>query len=62
MIEGILIAAIGAFGAVVSALIQTLRKENKRDHGRVMGAVTRIEGKIDEHIMDHAKAQVRQDK
>ena len=62
MIEGILIAAIGAFGAVVSALIQTLRKENKRDHGRVMSAVTRIESKIDEHIMDHAKAQVRGDK
>lgn len=62
MTEGIIIAVIGTFGVVMSALIQTLRKENKRDHGRVMGAVTRIEGKIDEHIMDHAKAQVRDQK
>lgn len=62
MTEGIIVAVIGTFGVVMSALIQTLRKENKRDHGRVMGAVTRIESKIDEHIMDHAKAQVRDQK
>lgn len=62
MTEGIIVAVIGTVGVVMSALIQTLRKENKRDHGRVMRAVTRIEGKIDEHIMDHAKAQVRDQK
>lgn len=50
-------AAIGAVGAVISALIQKSRKENKSDHALVVKSLNRIEKKIDTHINDHAKGE-----
>ena len=58
-------AVIGAVGVVLSALIQSLRKENRRDHGVVATKLDqlvqgheRIENKIDGHIGDHARGEV----
>ena len=51
----------GAFGIVI-ALIQSSRRENKRDHGMVADAlkqvhkeVHRVGQKVDRHIMWHAE-------
>lgn len=54
----IAVALIGVFGAIMVALIEKLRRENKADHGMVQGALGRIETKIDSHINDHAKGDV----
>jgi ABC-type phosphate/phosphonate transport system ATPase subunit len=63
--EGVAVAVIGAVGVVLSALIQSLRKENRRDHGVVATKLDqlvqgheRIENKIDGHIGDHARGEV----
>lgn len=63
--EGIIIAIIGAAGAVISAIITVskkhnraiheLRSENRTDHGFVSSTLNRIEHKIDNHIDSHAK-------
>lgn len=52
--EAILVAAIGAIGAVLAAMIQAFRKENKQDHALVSNALNRLETKLDGHINDHA--------
>ena len=57
MIE-IAVAVVGVFGAVMVALIEKLRRENKADHGMVQSALGRIETKIDGHINDHAKGEL----
>lgn len=65
MTEGIAVAMIGLVGVVLSALIQSVRKENRRDHGVVAAKLDnlamghgRIESKIDTHINDHARGDV----
>lgn len=54
----IVVALIGVFGAIMVALIEKLRRENKEDHGMVQKALGRIETKIDGHINDHAKGEL----
>lgn len=54
MTEAIIVAAIGAVGMVLAALMQSLRKENRTDHAMVSTALDRIETKLDGHINDHA--------
>ena len=65
VMEGVVVAVIGAMGVVLSALIQSMRKENRRDHGVVATKLDqlaeghrRIEHKIDGHIGDHARGDV----
>ena len=60
-----MVAVIGAVGVVLSALIQSMRKENRRDHGVVATKLDhlaeghrRMEEKIDGHIGDHARGDV----
>ncbi len=53
----IVVALITALGAVLVSLLQKGRKENKEDHGLVVKALGRIEYKIDEHIVDHARGE-----
>ena len=55
--ETILVAIIGTVGVVLAALIQSMRKENNRDHAVVADSLNRIETKIDGHITDHAKGE-----
>jgi hypothetical protein len=65
MTEGwalVISAVIAAGGSLIIALIQTFRKENRRDHGAVMDAldrvsttVQRVEGKVDSHLEWHIK-------
>ena len=58
MTEAVLVAMItGGFGLLV-ALIQKGRKENATDHATVVRTLERVEGKIDEHIGDHARGDV----
>lgn len=63
--ETVTVAVISTVGAVLVAMIQTLRKENRRDHGHVSTKLDdlaeghrRIETKIDTHINDHARGDV----
>lgn len=56
MIE-VVVAIIGAMSLVIVALVEKGRRENKDDHNRVQSALYRIEDKIDEHIVDHAKGE-----
>lgn len=56
MIE-IVVALIGAMSIILVALVERGRRENKDDHNRVAGALSRIETKIDGHINDHAKGE-----
>jgi Flp pilus assembly protein TadB len=51
--EAVIVASIGAIGVVLAALIQSVRKENKKDHGIVAQSLDRIESKIDNHIDWH---------
>lgn len=55
--EAITVAIISTIGVVLAALIQSMRKENNRDHAIVADSLNRIETKIDEHITDHAKGE-----
>lgn len=58
MTEAVLVAMItGGFGLLI-ALIQKGRKENATDHATVVRTLERVEGKIDEHIGDHARGDV----
>ena len=60
--EAIAVALItGGFGVIV-AMLQRQGKENRQDHGIVQSKLDdlragheRIEGKIDNHVTDHAK-------
>jgi len=56
--EAIVVAAITAIGGIIAVLVQKGRKENTRDHGMVVQALGRIEEKIDDHIVDHAKGEL----
>ena len=57
--EAIIVAVITAIGGILAVLVQKGRKENTRDHGMVVVALGRIEEKIDDHIVDHAKGELR---
>lgn len=70
--EGIAVAVIGAFGLVLSALIQSMRKENRADHGRVQekldnladghkeikSLVETVRDNHMRHIEDHARGDL----
>lgn len=56
--EAIFVALITAIGGILAVLVQKGRKENTRDHGMVVEALGRIEEKIDDHIVDHAKGEL----
>jgi hypothetical protein len=56
--EAIVVASIAAFGGVLAALVQGLRKENRNDHAVVADSLNRIETKLDNHIDDHLKGDV----
>ena len=58
MSEAIIVAAIAAFGGVLAALVQGLRKENRNDHAVVADSLNRIETKLDDHIDDHLKGSL----
>jgi len=58
MNEAIIVAVIAAFGGVLAALVQGLRKENRTDHAVVAESLNRIENKLDNHIDDHLKGDV----
>ena len=58
MNEAVIVAAIAAFGGVLAALVQGLRKENRNDHAVVADSLNRIENKLDNHIDDHLKGDV----
>jgi Na+/melibiose symporter-like transporter len=49
-ITGVVVA--GCFSVLV-ALIHSMRKENRKDHGEVHSALGRIEQKIDGHTENH---------
>jgi hypothetical protein len=56
----VLAAIVTASSAVVVALIHKFRKENHKDHARVMdvldrvsNTVDRVEGKVDSHLQWH---------
>lgn len=44
--EGIVIAVIAAIGAIIVALIEKGRRENKRDHGTVIDRLDLISSEI----------------
>jgi len=57
----VLAAIVGAVGAIIVAVINQFRKENRKDHAkvvdvleRVSNTVDRVEGKVDRHIEWHA--------
>lgn len=54
MMEAIIVAVIGAVGIVLASLVQSFRKENRRDHAMVTSSLNRIETKLDGHIENHA--------
>lgn len=54
MTESIIVAVIGAVGIVLASLVQSLRRENRRDHATVSNSLNRIETKLDGHIDNHA--------
>jgi hypothetical protein len=58
MWEGIVIALITTGGAILVGLMQSMRKENTRDHGYVRDSLGRLETKLDNHIDDHLKGEI----
>ena len=58
MNKTIIVAVIAAFGGVIAALVQGLRKENRTDHAVVANSLNRIETKLDDHIDDHLKGSL----
>jgi hypothetical protein len=58
MSEAIIVASIAAFGGVLAALVQSMRKENRNDHAVVADSLNRIETKLDDHIDDHLKGSL----
>lgn len=51
--EQVTVALVGLVGAILVALIEKGRRENKEDHGYVREHLDRIENKIDTHVRDH---------
>lgn len=56
------LAALVAFAGTIVVMISQMRKENHADHGvvsakvdMVAAAITRVEDKVDSHVVDHAK-------
>jgi methyl coenzyme M reductase beta subunit len=56
----IFVAGIAAVGAIMVAIIQQFRRENRDDHAKVMDVldrvshtVDRVEGKVDSHLQWH---------
>jgi hypothetical protein len=58
MTEAIIVAVITGGFAVIVAVLQNFRKENRDDHAFVVTSLNRIEDKIDDHVRDHAKGDV----
>ena len=58
LMEAVIVAVITAIGGIIAVLVQKGRKDNTRDHGMVTEALGRIEEKIDDHIVDHAKGEL----
>jgi len=58
MSEGIIVAVIGGVSLILGTLVQTMRRENNRDHAVVAQSLNRIETKLDDHIDDHLKGDV----
>ena len=50
-------AVTGGFLLLI-ALLERTRRENNRDHGENSEKLDRIEEKLDEHIGDHARANI----
>lgn len=58
--EAVAVAVIAAVGAVLAALVQAGRKENKSDHGVVADLlkglhvdVQKVDSKLESHITQH---------
>jgi hypothetical protein len=56
----IFVAGIAAIGAIIVAIIQQFRRENRDDHAKVMDVldrvshtIDRVEGKVDSHLQWH---------
>jgi hypothetical protein len=56
----IFVAGIAAIGAIMVAIIQQFRRENRDDHAKVMDVldrvshtIDRVEGKVDSHLQWH---------
>jgi len=58
MSEAIVVAVIGGASLILGTLVQTMRRENNRDHAMVAQSLNRIETKLDDHIDDHLKGDV----
>lgn len=58
MSEAIIVAVIGGVSLILGTLVQTMRRENNRDHAIVSESLNRIETKLDGHIDDHLKGSV----
>ena len=58
MTEAIIVAVITGGFAVIVAVLQNFRKENRDDHAFVVTSLNRIEHKIDDHVRDHAKGDI----
>ena len=43
---------------ILIALLEKTRRENNRDHGYNSDKLDRIEAKLDDHIGDHARANI----
>lgn len=63
--EVVYASLVTALGAIIVALIQKFRKENKEDHGAVTAMikllhsdVKHIDEKLDHHIDDHLKENI----
>jgi Na+/melibiose symporter-like transporter len=56
--EAIIVAVITGGFAVVVAVLQNFRKENRDDHAFVVTSLNRIENKIDDHVRDHANGDL----
>ena len=52
------VALISGTFLVLVALIERTRRQNNRDHGENSAKLDRIEEKLDEHIGDHARANI----
>ena len=58
MSEAIVVAVIGGASLILGTLVQTMRRENNRDHAMVAQSLNRIETKLDDHIDDHLKGDI----
>jgi len=58
MSEAIVVAVIGGASLILGTLVQTMRRENNRDHAIVAQSLNRIETKLDDHIDDHLKGDI----